>query len=544
MQNYGGIVATGPSGTGVLLNIGGAVTNAPSAYITGGMRGVYMSAAAGTVLNDGVITGTLGAGIRLLDGGLVTNLDAGSIAGGAGGVVVRGSAGTVVNDGSIAGTFAGSPGPVIHIGKGGIGVGLDGGGAVTNALSASITGGFEGVYLGANGTVINGGQIINTTTFGDGVFLFSSGSVINLASGSVRGSNYGVRLHSGGTLTNAGTIVGSSGPAVAFGGTSDNLLVLDPGYAFAGLVTGSPSAANTLELASAASAGAVTGLGTQFLDFGQTTIDSGAIWIMTGANTIDVGTTLTNNGTLELSNTSLFAAGSIVNNGLIGTDPSTFIASDLGGAGTIEVGGAGTFIAGGAVSAGETIAFGGANAIVYIVHEGSFEGTIADQGASDQVIVACFAAGTRILTQGSERPVEELTTADRVPTVGGRVARIVWCGHQRACVPPVRIRREAFAGGSPVRDLLLSPQHAVSVNGVLIPIRHLINGITIVQEPVDDVTYYHVELAAHDVILAEGLPCESYLDTGNRAAFVNGGAKTVQGEDERLTAAGPIFSEF
>src|SRR6185436_15037675 len=34
--------------------------------------------------------------------------------------------------------------------------------------------------------------------------------------------------------------------------------------------------------------------------------------------------------------------------------------------------------------------------------------------------------------------------------------------------------------------------------------------------------YFHVELERHDVLLAEGLPCESYLDTGNRAAFANG----------------------
>ena len=60
------------------------------------------------------------------------------------------------------------------------------------------------------------------------------------------------------------------------------------------------------------------------------------------------------------------------------------------------------------------------------------------------------------------------------------------------------------------------------VDGALIPMRYLINGSTIVQEPVDEVTYYHVELAAHDVILAEGLPCESYLNTGNRVAFTNG----------------------
>jgi len=44
----------------------------------------------------------------------------------------------------------------------------------------------------------------------------------------------------------------------------------------------------------------------------------------------------------------------------------------------------------------------------------------------------------------------------------------------------------------------------------------------LVQQPADAVTYWHVELEAHDALIAENLPCESYLDTGNRAAFANG----------------------
>jgi hypothetical protein len=40
----------------------------------------------------------------------------------------------------------------------------------------------------------------------------------------------------------------------------------------------------------------------------------------------------------------------------------------------------------------------------------------------------------------------------------------------------------------------------------------------------DVVTYYHVELPCHDVILAEGLPTESYLDIDDRSNFDNGGA--------------------
>ena len=58
---------------------------------------------------------------------------------------------------------------------------------------------------------------------------------------------------------------------------------------------------------------------------------------------------------------------------------------------------------------------------------------------------------------------------------------------------------------------------------VLIPVRHLINGSTIVQVPMDAVSYYHVELSRHSVLLAEALPVESYLDAGNRTSFANGG---------------------
>jgi hypothetical protein len=85
--------------------------------------------------------------------------------------------------------------------------------------------------------------------------------------------------------------------------------------------------------------------------------------------------------------------------------------------------------------------------------------------------------------------------------------------------------------------LLLSPDHAVYAEGVLIPIRHLTNDTTIVQEELDEVTYYHVELARHEVILAEGLPCESYLDVNDRRNFANGGL-TVKAHPAFGTGAG------
>jgi hypothetical protein len=149
--------------------------------------------------------------------------------------------------------------------------------------------------------------------------------------------------------------------------------------------------------------------------------------------------------------------------------------------------------------------------------------------------VPCFCAGTRLRTETGEVAVERLAIGDRVTTLSGETRPIIWIGHRRVdCrrhpnpeqVLPVRVARHAFGLHRPYADLLLSPDHAVLAEGVLIPIKCLINGRSIVQISVDAVTYYHVELPEHDVLLAEGLPAESYLDSGDRGHFSNGGAVT------------------
>ncbi len=154
-------------------------------------------------------------------------------------------------------------------------------------------------------------------------------------------------------------------------------------------------------------------------------------------------------------------------------------------------------------------------------------------GFAASLTVACFAAGTRIATARGPVAVERLRPGDVVTTRFAGQAEVVWLGHRRIdCrrhprpwdVQPVRIAPDAFGPGKPARPLRLSPDHAVLIDGTLIPVRYLVNGATIVQEAVRSVTYWHVELARHDALLAEGLDCESYLDTGNRAAFANGGA--------------------
>ena len=156
--------------------------------------------------------------------------------------------------------------------------------------------------------------------------------------------------------------------------------------------------------------------------------------------------------------------------------------------------------------------------------------TPESDGSGGTLIVACYVEGTRIATPDGEWRIETLSRGDHVRLARGGSAEVVWLGRRRFdtavhsephLVMPLRVRAHAFAPNRPHDDLLLSPDHAVFVEGVLIPIGRLENSTTIVREDAASLTYWHIELAAHEIILAEGLPAESWLDTGNRAMFDN-----------------------
>ena len=177
---------------------------------------------------------------------------------------------------------------------------------------------------------------------------------------------------------------------------------------------------------------------------------------------------------------------------------------------------------------------GGADAsrtLTWSVNDGVLSNTTTATSALS--IVPCFVRGARILTERGEIAVENLSVGDVAITASGLRRPIVWIGHRDVdisrhpdpvAVRPVRVRAGAFGEGLPRRDLWLSPGHNIASEGALIAASLLINGRSVAQIAQERVEYWHVELDAHDILLVEGLPAESYLDTGNRTAFASGGA--------------------
>lgn len=145
----------------------------------------------------------------------------------------------------------------------------------------------------------------------------------------------------------------------------------------------------------------------------------------------------------------------------------------------------------------------------------------------------CFASGTRIATPTGWTEVQDLTPGDPVLTADGRSVPVLWLGRQTILpvfTPPercrlVRLRAGALGQGLPHRDLVVTADHAICLDGVLVTAGALIGaaGIDAVprSELGENVTVYHVETEDHDLILAEGVPSETYIDYVSRRVFDN-----------------------
>ena len=371
-------------------------------------------------------------------------------------------------------------------------------------------------------------QVLNTnsnTSSGNGVF-YDQGGSISMANG----ATFDIVPVVTGTLAGAfigyGTITG----AILLGGT----LTANPAGYDGTATTGSLTIT-----------GAVSGTGTATIDSGMT-LSVGGTYMTSG------GIIFQDHATLILGNPG--GAGTSYANPFSGFDYHDTM--QLNGVGANYTSASFAYNSGNSGPGTLTLYNGGA-AANYLLTDFSVAADVigptlagkfivTNDGAGDNTItIACFAEGTRIATADGAVRVEELRAGDAVRTPEG-AREIVWIGRRRIELArhphpgrarPVRIRRDAFAAGVPSRDLLLSPDHAVYWDGVLVEAKRLINGTTITQDAPDAVTYFHIELERHDILFAEDLPAESYLDTGNRGIFENGGEALILHPDLRATPA-------
>ena len=143
--------------------------------------------------------------------------------------------------------------------------------------------------------------------------------------------------------------------------------------------------------------------------------------------------------------------------------------------------------------------------------------------------VACYLAGTMVLTDQGEIPVEDLKIGDYLITVSGAARPLKWIGtrsysgdHVGDDISPICVKRGALADGVPHRDLYVSPRHALFIYSALFPAGLLVNETSIVKAAnMDVISYFHLELESHDVILAEGAAAESFVDDNSRIMFQN-----------------------
>jgi autotransporter passenger strand-loop-strand repeat protein len=340
-----------------------------------------------------------------------------------------------------------------------------------------------------------------------------SGGSQNVGSGGVA---------SGGTVSGGTETVGSGGqtlgPVVVSGGSE----VITSG----GTGSGSKVSAGGTETVSSG--------GTEI----GATIGSGGTGIVASGGT-EAGATVSSGGTL------IFASG--------GTATTPIMVSS---GGTIELPGVG--------SGSAMIVTSGGTQYLQVTSGGSVVESIPVTGGPGMIVTsggntyfeACFGRGTKLATPTGETAVEDLSVGDTLVTLDGPKP-IKWIGYRSVHLSPsdfeslrtagrrsaggetrqasdlaeqmpIRVLRGAVAENVPHRDLLISPEHALYLDGVMVPVRHLVNGTTISHvTDLQSFQYFHIEMERHSVLFAEGVTTESWLDTGNRDAFENAEAVVV-----------------
>ncbi len=348
-----------------------------------------------------------------------------------------------------------------------------------------------------SGTIYGTGTATDTTIYSGGAQYVGDGSGASGTAISTFVSGGEQYVSSGGTATD--TIVYSGGLEDVLSGGVANAPVIDGG---------------TLQLAASAS------IGRSGIAFVAVSGANGGTLDLTGMGT---GTAFTSGFTIAIS-------------GFTGTGGSQAASDEI----KVSGAGSGDYLgwSQGVGGSGTLDVLSGGTVLESMMLDGTYvprQFVLTNAGSVDEIFynttVACYLAGTRIATAQGENAVEDLKIGDRVVTASGALRPLKWIGTRAYSARfagnnpdllPIRFMAGSLADNVPARDLLVSPKHAMFLDGVLIPAEHLVNGATIVQEqPGEDIHYFHLELDSHDVLIAEGAFSESFVDDDSRGMFQN-----------------------
>ncbi len=554
----GGVAGYGGSGGGA--GLGGGLFIAAAASVT--LAGVSFGndSAIGGAGGGGNYGGNSGGGGL---GGAGGNAGGGSAGGGGGvGSAANGaSTNTAAGNGIIQGAANGEGGTGLASGAGGFGTGGSGGtGNNTNGANGGFGGGggSEGSrssHAGGNGGFGGGGGGFYRAGGGKGGFGAGNAGNGGGGAGSAQGGGGGlgaggdVFVQQGGTLViqagslAAGTVTG--GGASSGGGTGHGF---GDGIFLQGsqTITLAPLTGQILTIAGGVTdqTGADTANAYNTPGAGALAISGAGLVVLkpAAANGYTGGTVIGGTATLDIGTTGAAGSGSITfavgAHAMLRVDSGIALANTIKSFTSIDVIDLPGIIA---LTATTTLAAGniltvndgsGHTATLHLDPTQNFSGahfTPYNDGAGGTA-VACYCAGTRIATPGGEVPIEDLRIGDLVETHSGEAVPVKWIGQRsygagavaaNRQLRPVRIAAHALAAGVPARELLVSSEHALLVDGALIPAASLVNGRSVTRVDARHVHYLHLELERHDLITAEGCPAESFVDHASRCRFQN-----------------------
>ncbi len=339
-------------------------------------------------------------------------------------------------------------------------------------------------------TLTGSGNQVRGLAPATGIIRLDAGSLTVVSSGYVAGSNIGgTSVGSGTVQVNGGTL--TINPAVTLSSTGQFTVT-----------------SGSLDIEGG---GTLGGKGVTLSDVSGVQMSVGGVALATGSAIAFAGST---NGAKVVDNTS---GGTGLANatftGFAGSDQvvvtnasgfkvvdATHVAVLNGGGGTIE-----------------TLTFSGAALTTNTV----ISGTALTASA------ACYLEGTQLLTEAGGVAVEDLQIGDLVATVEGPQP-IRWIGkrayltrlinqHHRDALLPVRFSAGSLADNVPVRDLFVSPEHMMMLDGVLVAAHNLVNGTTITRhDDLEVVKYFHIELPQHSVMFAEGAASAARAECSDR----------------------------